>query len=52
MRTGMIIFIWPPEVVDWNASEEIIPDTASSETYCVLEVSNVPQCHDTAYHLD
>jgi hypothetical protein len=37
MRTGRMIFIWPPAVEDWNDSEEIIPDTASSETYCALK---------------
>ena len=32
-----MIFIWPPAVEDWNASEDIIPDTASSETYSTLK---------------
>ena len=33
MRTGMMILTWPPADEDWNDSEDMIADTASSETY-------------------
>ena len=36
----MMILIWPPADEDWNDSEDMIADTASSETYCVLKVNN------------